>query len=167
MFRLFIVFLILFSVLDSIANATFVMSTPTQAKYRIEVDFRKPSTAKRLCVIEIASGKSVYCTEVAHGKNSGGLYARYFSNTVDSLQSSLGTFRLRETYIGKHGLSIKLEGLDGTNSNTARRYIVIHEASYIGHGQQGRSWGCFAIPVGEMKNLLKYYQKGMELRAYK
>ena len=69
---------------------------------------------------------------VAHGKNSGEEFANRFSNRPKSFQSSLGTYITGETYIGKHGLSLRLDGLDqGINNNVRNRSIVIHGASYV------------------------------------
>lgn len=137
----------------------------TNSKYMVVVDFKQPSTAKRLCVIDTTNRKEVYCTETAHGKNSGGLYAKSFSNVPESNQSSLGLYLVGEPYYGKHGLSIKLDGLERTNSNVRRRAIVIHDAGYIGKGKQGRSLGCFALPLGGVKQLQKYVSKGTLLFA--
>lgn len=93
-------------------------------------------------------------TLVAHGRNSGELYADKFSNTPNSNQSSLGFYVTGSTYIGKHGTSLKLHGVEkGINNNAESRAIVMHAADYVSEtfikkvGRPGRSFGCPAIPT--------------------
>lgn len=118
------------------------------------VDFNKPSTEKRLWVIDLASHTVLFNTYVAHGQGSGDNMATSFSNRAESHQSSLGFYVTDETYQGKHGLSLRLNGLDrGFNTNAHERAVVIHGADYVSdnfiakHGRLGRSYGCPAIPV--------------------
>ena len=95
------------------------------------IDFSKPSTEKRFYLVNLESEKIIYKNYVAHGKNSGILNANRFSNTPSSFQSSLGFYKTAETYFGKHGLSLKLDGLEkGINHKARYRNIVIHSANY-------------------------------------
>lgn len=116
------------------------------------VDFTKPSTEKRMWIIDIKKNKLLLNTYVAHGQGSGANLANAFSNTAESHQSSLGFYITNETYIGKHGLSLKLDGQDkGSNDKARNRAIVIHGASYVSEsfikqtGRLGRSYGCPAV----------------------
>lgn len=115
------------------------------------VDFSQPSTKNRLYVIDVENKKLLFNTLVAHGKNSGALNANKFSNTNESLQSSLGFYVTAEKYQGKHGLSMRLDGMEKTNSNARARAIVVHGANYVSEGFAkaqgfiGRSWGCPAV----------------------
>jgi hypothetical protein len=125
------------------------------------IDFTKPSTEKRLWVINTKLNKVVYYTYVAHGKNSGELYASKFSNTVNSLQSSLGFYITGTTYMGKNGLSLKLHGMEkGFNDNVHTRYIVLHGADYASEehiqkeGMLGNSEGCPAVPFAIYKEVI-------------
>ena len=118
------------------------------------VDFNKSSTQKRLWIIDLANNKLLYNTLVAHGQGSGGDKPEKFSNLANSHQSSLGFYVTSEIYRGKHGRSMKLDGMDqGFNSNAKDRAVVIHGAEYVSeqfvnqHGRLGRSHGCPAIPV--------------------
>ncbi len=120
------------------------------------VDFDKPSTEKRFWVLDLKKKKVVYNTYVSHGKNTGDNMAEQFSNINDSNMSSLGFYVTEDTYFGKHGLSLKLEGMDEKfNSNAKMRNIVMHGAEYVGEdfirqqGRLGRSQGCPALPMGE------------------
>lgn len=118
------------------------------------VDYSLPSTTKRLWIIDTKENKIVQNTLVAHGKNSGANYATSFSNKNESNKSSLGFFITGETYIGKHGLSLKLDGLEsGINDSARQRAIVMHAADYVSeafakvHHRLGLSHGCPAVPA--------------------
>ncbi|HYH57178.1 MAG TPA: murein L,D-transpeptidase catalytic domain family protein, partial [Anseongella sp.] len=115
-------------------------------------DFSKPSREKRLWIIDLDEKGLLYHTWVAHGKGSGGNTASKFSNTESSHQSSLGFYVTGEVYYGKHGRSLRLDGMDaGFNSNARKRAIVLHGANYVSKsfieqvGRLGRSYGCPAV----------------------
>jgi hypothetical protein len=106
-------------------------------------------------------------TYVAHGRNSGGEYARKFSNKIKSLQSSLGFYVTKKSYTGEHGLSLRLDGVEpGINDKAYRRAIVMHGASYIGEGLMGRSFGCPAVPKKESKTIINTIKNGTCLFIY-
>jgi hypothetical protein len=118
-------------------------------RYVTVVDFSRHSGKKRFFIVDTRTG-DVDAHAVAHGTgsdpgNTG--YAKRFSNVNGSNASSLGFYLTAETYVGKHGRSLRLDGLSTTNSNVRSRAVVIHGASYVGESrsQQGRSWGCFAL----------------------
>lgn len=118
------------------------------------VDFSLSSNQKRLWVIDLAQQKVLYNTLVAHGRNTGNEFANVFSNRAESNMSSLGFYATGEIYYGKHGKSLRLDGLQkGINDNARRRAVVIHGADYVSesfikrHSRLGRSQGCPAIPV--------------------
>jgi len=125
------------------------------------IDFTRPSTEKRLFIIDLEHKILIYKCYVAHGRNSGDNYAKSFSNDPASLKSSLGFFLTAETYSGDHGYSLKLDGLEkGINNNARVREIVIHGAEYVSeefikmYGRLGRSWGCPSIPVEISKEII-------------
>lgn len=137
------------------------------------IDFTKPSNTERLFVIDIDARKILQQSLVAHGKNSGHLYATRFSNNINSHQSSLGFYLTSETYIGSNGYSLRLEGLEeGINSNARRRAIVIHGARYAnpsvctGGGRLGRSFGCPALPEALNKPVIDTIKEGSVLYIY-
>ncbi|WP_375415742.1 murein L,D-transpeptidase catalytic domain family protein [uncultured Hymenobacter sp.] len=118
------------------------------------VDFDLPSTEKRLWVLDLAQKQVLFHTLVAHGHNSGENQATNFSNTNESNMSSLGFYVTAGEYQGKHGRSLKLQGLDeGFNTNAAMRSVVMHGADYVSenfikqNGRLGRSLGCPALPM--------------------
>lgn len=118
------------------------------------VDFSLSSNSKRLWVIDLSSNVILLQTLVAHGKNTGDEFANNFSNTPDSFKSSLGFYATGEVYNGKHGVSLKLDGLEkGLNDCARKRAVVVHGANYVSesfiknHKRLGRSQGCPAVPV--------------------
>jgi hypothetical protein len=129
------------------------------------IDYSKPSNEKRLFIIDVENRKLLYNTLVAHGQKSGYVSATKFSNKYGSHKSCLGFFRTGNSYYGKRGYSLQLEGLEeGINDNARQRGIVIHGANYVserianGNGVIGRSWGCPAVSKklsNEIINLLK------------
>ena len=110
---------------------------------------------------------------VAHGKNTGTLKSLYFSDQLDSKQSSLGLFLTGKKYIGSKGESLKLYGLDpGFNKHAAVRTIVMHGAPYVSdqylikHGKLGCSWGCPVVPLELAKPLIEIIKEGSVLFNY-
>ena len=96
------------------------------------VNFNKPSTQKRLWVIDMKKGQVLYHTYVAQGENTGHNTAKYFSNAPNSHESSIGVYRTGPTYYGHDGYSMYLYGLDpGFNNNVFKRHIVMHPARYV------------------------------------
>ena len=126
------------------------------------IDFSKPSTAERMVVLDIR-----------HGKNSGGNYATSFSNENGSHKSSLGFYLTENTYQGRNGYSLILNGLEkGINDLAKQRAIVIHGASYsdpsvaASSGRLGRSLGCPALPVSVSKPIINTIKNGTLLFIY-
>lgn len=137
------------------------------------IDYSLPSTAKRLWVIDVERRRVLFNERVAHGANSGDAYAHAFSNRLGSRQSSLGVFRTHDTYEGRHGLALRLAGLEpGINDNAHARAIVMHGAPYLSAehiarwGQAGRSWGCPAIPEGAHERVIERIRGGSAVVAY-
>lgn len=117
------------------------------------IDFSRPSSEKRLFVLDTYDGSLLFNTLVAHGRNSGKLLATRFSNRRNSYMSSLGFYVTGDPFIGQHGYSLRLEGIEkGWNDNASSRRIIMHPADYVSEehirqwGYLGRSEGCPAIP---------------------
>jgi hypothetical protein len=131
------------------------------------IDFDLPSTEKRLWVLDLDNDKIVYHTLVAHGHNSGENEATTFSNTDQSNMSSLGFYVTGHEYEGKHGHSLRLQGLDeGFNTNAAARSVVMHGADYVSesfikqNGRLGRSLGCPALPLDQYAQIIDTVKGG-------
>ena len=137
------------------------------------IDFSKPSTAERMVVLDIRQKRILYTSLVSHGKNSGGNYATSFSNENGSHKSSLGFYLTENTYQGRNGYSLILNGLEkGINDLAKQRAIVIHGASYsdpsvaASSGRLGRSFGCPALPVSVSKPIINTIKNGTLLFIY-
>lgn len=125
------------------------------------VDFSLPSTKKRMWVLDMEKHLVLFNTVVAHGRGTGENFAKNFSNVTNSHKSSLGFYLTAETYFGKHGLSMRMDGLEkGINDNARSRYIVVHGADYATPGfaerigRLGRSYGCPAVPTKFSKEII-------------
>ena len=137
------------------------------------VDFTKPSSQKRLFVVDLKLRKILFNTYVAHGQSSGKEYATHFSNKPESFQSSLGFYLTSDTYTGKNGFSLHLNGIEkGINDKAEDRAIVMHGAPYVSEslirsqGYIGRSWGCPAVPEKLNKPIIEKIKNGSCLFIY-
>lgn len=137
------------------------------------IDFSKPSSKKRLFVIDLANCKLLFNTYVAHGAQSGKAFANLFSNVPESNKSSLGFYETQGTYMGGNGYSLRLQGIEkGINDNANKRDIVIHGADYVNEniirtkGCIGRSWGCPALPQRLHKAIIDVIKNGSCLFIY-
>ena len=136
-------------------------------------DFSQSSKKKRLYIIDLEEMELLINTYVAHGRKSGGEYARSFSNKMESHMSSLGFYITRETYWGDHGLSLKIDGLEkGINDKAEKRRIVVHGSQYVGENFlrsnpfNGRSFGCPAIPARYTPEVINNIKNGSCLFIY-
>jgi hypothetical protein len=136
-------------------------------------DMSQSSRNKRLYVLDLEQKKVLINTYVAHGRNSGGEYARSFSNSPSSHKSSLGFYLTQDTYYGDNGLSLKIRGLErGFNDRAKGRNIVIHGSEYVGpdflrmNAFSGRSYGCPAIPSEETEEVIDTIKEGSCLFIY-
>lgn len=131
-------------------------------------DMTRPSSEKRLFVIDLAKKKLLLRTWVAHGKNSGELYCTSVSDRSGSLQTSKGLYRVGEKIISpKHGDALLLHGLDrGVNGHAEEREIIIHSADYVSaafiaeHGRLGRSFGCPAVSREDLPYVMRLLANG-------
>lgn len=136
-------------------------------------DFSQSSRNKRMYVIDVQHKKLLYRTYVAHGQNSGDEFATTFSNQQDSYKSSLGFYVTQRTYVGRNGLSLRLDGVDpGYNDQALKRKIVLHGSSYVGekymqdYGSLGTSLGCPALPADVSSRIIRTVKEGSCLFIY-
>lgn len=140
--------------------------------YLTIVDLSQSSRKKRFYILDMKNYKLVLNTFVAHGKNSGVDSAENFSNQLNSDESSLGFYLTEATYRGKHGLSLRLGGLEnGFNNNAEARGIVVHGAPYVNatrvnSNYMGRSQGCPALPENEYAKVINIIKGGSVLFVY-
>ncbi len=139
--------------------------------YAIIIDFSRPSSERRLFLLNLKTGE-VDKYFVAHGVNTGDDDAEKFSNTPDSKKSSLGIYITGSSYVGKHGESLHLYGVEKSNDRAFERSIVMHGASYVSmdfldkYGRMGRSWGCPAVSQAIIKKLIPIIKDGAVVYAY-
>jgi len=136
-------------------------------------DFSVASAKPRFHILDVASGKMTSFL-VAHGSGSDPGHTGYlhkFSNVPDSNASSQGAFVTADYYVGKHGRSQRLLGLDASNSNALERAIVVHGAWYANadmipaHGKLGRSQGCFAVGERDLPKVFDHLGQGRMIFA--
>ena len=140
------------------------------------IDFSKHSREKRLWTIDLYSNTVLYQLHVSHGRGSDSNHDGWLdsvSNTPNSKQSSAGLYQTAETYRGKHGYSLRLDGLEkGVNDNARERAIVVHGADYATdafvqkHRKTGRSFGCPAVSNAVSKELIDTIKEGTLLWIY-
>lgn len=140
------------------------------------VDLSVHSKQERLWTIDLSKGVLEHKLVVSHGRNSDGNHdglADSVSNVPESKQSSVGVYRTAEVYTGKHGRSLRLDGLEkGFNHNARKRAIVIHGADYATaayvkkYGKAGRSFGCPAVSTASSDALIDTIKDGTLLFVY-
>jgi hypothetical protein len=136
------------------------------SRYLSIVDMSLSANKERYFLIDVKEKKLIAKTLIAHGKNTGSEFAKYFSNTVNSYQTSLGFYTTAETYDGGNGLSMRMDGLEYSNSKARVRDIVVHKADYVSydfikeHGRLGRSFGCPALPISGYEKIISKIKNG-------
>jgi hypothetical protein len=125
-------------------------------------DFSRHSRAPRFHLLNLGDGTSTSHL-VAHGRGSDPAHTGWlelFSNRPRSEATSAGAYRSGALYVGEHGRSMRLDGLDATNDNAASRAIVVHGAWYVSDdiirrfGMLGRSEGCLAVANSSLDEVL-------------
>ncbi|MCK5638732.1 MAG: murein L,D-transpeptidase catalytic domain family protein [Flavobacteriaceae bacterium] len=150
----------------------FIDDNIENSKFLTVIDLSLSANKNRFFIIDLKTTKIIHKSKVAHGRNSGDEFAKYFSNKIGSYQSSLGFYKTAETYKGKHGLSLRLDGLENSNNNARERAIVIHSADYVNdsfikdNGRLGRSLGCPSLPTDGYSDIIKTIKNGSILFIY-
>lgn len=125
-------------------------------------DFGLHSAQERFHFVDLASG-TVNSAHVAHGSGSDPEHDGWlneFSNVPNSWATSRGAYVTWEWYVGRFGSSVRLGGLDESNSNAFVRAIVMHPADYATPehvarwGRLGRSNGCLALAPDRFREAL-------------
>lgn len=131
------------------------------------VDWSRPTNKHRFFLISLKTNTVIYSWFTSHGKSTGNFrFAKVFSNIRGSHKSSLGVMRVAETYYGKNGYSVRLDGLTNNNSNVRSRVIVIHPADYVSknyikkHVFPGRSLGCITLDPNKSRFVIDKLKNG-------
>jgi len=138
-------------------------------------DFSQASKTPRLHLVDVANGR-IDSLLVAHGRGSDPSHTGWvktFSNAPSSNATSEGCYLTGDYYVGQHGRSMRLKGLEATNSNAESRGIVVHAAWYVSaqmaaqHGMLGRSEGCLAVSEADLPGVLQRLGPGRLIVAKK
>jgi hypothetical protein len=137
-------------------------------------DYSQSSNKKRFYVIDLKNKKLLFNTFVAHGRKTGEEFAKYFSNEVGSLKTSLGFYVTEKPITGSHtGFSLMIAGVEkGINDLAAKREIIVHGAEYATenfvkkYGRLGRSFGCPVLPPEMVKKVIDQIKGGTCLFLY-
>lgn len=126
--------------------------------YMVWIDYSKPIDQERLYLVNLKDSCIEFVTKVSHARSSGEYFARDFSNDIGSKKSSLGLYVTQELYTGKHGLSLRIQGLTpGENTNARQRNIVFHSTR---GAKTIWSWGCFSTSPKINDYMLPLIDKG-------
>ena len=138
-------------------------------------DFSQPSRAPRFHLVDLAGGR-VTSLLVAHGRGSDPAHSGWlqrFSNALGSAATSEGHYLTGDYYVGQHGRSMRLHGLDPSNDNAYARAVVVHAAWYVDptlareRGALGRSEGCLAVSQADLDQTLERLGPGRLIVARK
>ncbi len=148
----------------ALAIKEFVQLNNYNTTYCFMADMRIGSGEKRFFVYNLVGDSVELAGLVAHGSGrniSSGKVA--FSNAPNSLCTSLGKYKIGNSYNGTFGLAYKLYGLDKTNSNAFSRFVVLHSHPCVPQKETGttpicESWGCPTVAPAFLGQLNKYIQ---------
>jgi hypothetical protein len=125
------------------------------------LDLSVNSGKNRFFVYELRQNKVTDAGLVAHGHCHQWVQRTIqFSNAPGCACSSSGRYKIGAAYQGKFGTAFKLTGLDKTNSNAAKRAIVLHAHSCVPDKESYpqeicRSEGCTTVSPAFLKRLGK------------
>jgi hypothetical protein len=123
------------------------------------VDMSMESGRNRFFMYDLVHDSVIDAGLVTHGRcNANWLQGRQYSNTVGGGCTSLGKYKIGKPYQGKFGLAYKLYGLDSTNNNAFKRFVVLHAHSCVPEGEVDpypicQSDGCPTVSPGFLKKL--------------
>lgn len=112
------------------------------------INFKRASGEYRFFVYDLKNKKILNQGLVTHGSGSEqeGKKALIFSNTPNSLSTSLGKYKMGHSYMGEFGKAYKMYGLDASNSRAFERFIVFHAHKCVPdfpvRNEICVSWGC-------------------------
>lgn len=149
---------------DAMAARELHQEHVSKTDFMVVIDYRQHSAVERYYLVDLRDS-TAEAFLVAHGRGSDedhDGYADTFSNTPDSKMTSLGAFVTGDQYTGRHGISLKLHGLEPQNDKAEERYIVIHGAKYVSpsRNKMGRSWGCPALEQDVAKDMIPRIKGG-------
>jgi hypothetical protein len=149
------------------------------SKYNTEIaffiDMEIASGKKRFFIYDLKNNRLLDKGLVGHGSGSEtGIPGKLkFSNTKNSLCTSLGKYSIGNFYKGTFGKAYKLYGLDKTNSNAFDRNVVLHKYFDVPFDEQENdicnSYGCPMVNeifFGEIEKIVDNSKKKIILTIY-
>jgi hypothetical protein len=144
------------AVIDLAKQKQIQYNTPNK-HYVVIIDYTKPIDDVRLFVVDMEKSTIVLRSTVAHARNSGLIFAKDYSNEMNTKKSSSGAYQTKGTYFGGFGYSMIIKGLESVNNNAERRYIIFHSNRLM---KTKYSWGCFATPEETNKKIIDMVKDG-------
>ena len=138
---------------------TFNLSGDYNSKTAFIIDMSLASGRNRFFIYDLETKTIGAAALVTHGKcNNVWMSGRKYSNEPGSGCTSTGKYKIGKSYYGKFGLAYKLHGLDNTNSNAFKRYVVLHAHDCVGDGEIHpyplcQSDGCPTVSPAFLKKL--------------
>jgi hypothetical protein len=122
------------------------------------IDMSLPSRQKRFFIYDLQKDSIQNAGLVTHGRcNKEWLEGRKYGNTIGCGCTSLGRYKIGHAYKGRFGLAFKLYGLDKTNDNAFKRFVVLHAHDCVPETEVGteicQSDGCPTVSPGLLKQL--------------
>lgn len=138
------------------------------------IDMSLGSGQKRFFVYDMINDSIQKAGLVTHGRcNQMWLEGRKYSNQPGCGCSSLGKYKIGYSYDGTFGLAFKLHGLDNTNNNAFKRFVVLHSHECVPEGEVNgeicQSDGCPTVSPGflyKLKPIIKNSSKPILLWIY-
>jgi len=150
--------------LVSIAKIQQAKYDPPNKKYVVIINYSKSIDSERLYVVDMDRSQVVLTSKVSHAGRSGANIPTDFSNEFNTKKSSLGAYITKETYYGAFGYSLRLKGMDNTNSNAEKRAIIFHSNKLM---KSKWSWGCFATDDTTNRKIINMIKGGCLVYVYK
>ena len=144
------------AIIDLAKQKQMAHNTPNK-HYVVIIDYTKPIDDVRLFVVDMKKSTIVLRSTVAHARNSGLMFAKDYSNEMNTKKSSPGAYQTKGTYFGGFGYSMVIKGLESVNNNAERRYIIFHSNRLM---KTKYSWGCFATPEETNKKIIGMVKNG-------
>jgi hypothetical protein len=122
------------------------------------VDMSLPSGQNRFFIYDLKKDTMRDAGLVTHGNcNQYWLDGRKYGNTVGCGCSSLGKYKVGNSYTGRFGLAYKLYGMEKTNDNAFARYVVLHSHTCVPETEVKddicQSNGCPTVSPGFLQQL--------------
>ncbi len=148
----------------SIAKAQQAKYNPPNKNYVVVINYSKSIDSERLYVVDMTKSQVVLISKVSHAGRSGANIPYDFSNEPNTKKSSIGAYITKETYYGTFGYSLRLKGMDESNSNAEKRAIIFHSNKLM---KSKWSWGCFATDEPVNRKIIDMIKGGCLVYVYK